>query len=82
MSNYTRNSVFKLIRNALSLFTDGRMFRDYRYLSTRLGMGAGGTAMLMVVLVLLGTPVILAALIAGFLGGMAMPYLFGDVKYQ
>ena len=82
MSAYSRNSVFKLIRNALTLFADGRIFRDYRYLSSRLGIGVGFTALVVVVLSFFITSPIVLALIAGLAGGALMPYLFGDVKYQ
>jgi hypothetical protein len=82
MSAYVRDSVFKLIRNALALFADGRMFRDYRYLSQRLGIGVAVTALVVVAVSFLVRSPIVLALVGGLVGGALMPYLFGDVRYQ
>jgi hypothetical protein len=76
------NSKLRLIKNALELFASGRMFRDYGYLAQRLGIGAGATALLLVLLsFVVNSPVVLA-LVAGFLGGILQPFLFEDVRYK
>jgi len=79
---YSRNSLTKLIRNALNLFLAGRMFRDYRYLAQRLGIGVGATTALLLLLSVVVTSPTILALAAGFLGGALQPFLFGDVRYQ
>jgi hypothetical protein len=76
------NSVFGLIQNALTLFTAGRIFRDYRYLALRLGIGISVTAVVLVLLSLVLTSPIVPALVAGFIGGTLQPFLFQDVRYQ
>jgi hypothetical protein len=76
------SSMFELIRNALSLCLSGKAFRDYRYLSRRLIIGAGFTALVMAVLSLLMDSPIAVAAIAGFAGGALQPFLFQDVRYQ
>jgi uncharacterized membrane protein YdjX (TVP38/TMEM64 family) len=82
MRVYSRNSVFKLIHNALMLFMGGRMFRDNRYLAQRLGIGIGATAIVLVLLSLVVTSPIVPALVAGLAGGALQPFLFEDVRYQ
>ena len=82
MSVYSRNSLFKLIKNAVSLFTSGKMFRDHLYLAKRLGIGCGGTALLLVLLSLVVRSPAVLALVAGFVGGALQPYLFADVRYE
>ena len=71
-----------LARNAISLFLDGKLFRDRRYFYTRLGIGVAATVAIMLLASLLIKSVIVLALIGGLVGGALVPYLFADVRYQ
>jgi hypothetical protein len=74
--------VWKLIQNALGLFVRGKLFRDPVHVCRQLAIGAGATAGLFLAgCLLLGAPIV-AALIAGLIGGALQPYLLEDVKYQ
>ena len=48
----------------------------------QIAIGAFGTALALLALASTWLPVWLAAIVAGFAGGYAMPYLFRDVKFQ
>jgi hypothetical protein len=71
-----------LARNAISLFLDGKLFRDLRHFYTRLAVGVTATVAVMLLASLVIKSVIVVALIGGLIGGALQPFLFEDVRYQ
>jgi hypothetical protein len=71
-----------LARNAISLFLEGKLFRDLRYFYMRLAIGVAATVAVMLLASLVIKSVIVVALIGGLIGGALQPYLFEDVRYQ
>jgi hypothetical protein len=74
--------VLDLIQNTLVLFFAGKLFRDPLYVCRQLAIGASATTGLFLAMdLLLGSPIV-AALLAGLLGGALQSLLFEDVKYR
>jgi hypothetical protein len=74
--------VLKLVQNALVLFLKGKLFRDPLFVCRRIAIGAGATAALFLIGCVLLNSTIIAAVIAGLVGGALQPYLLEDVKYR
>ena len=74
--------MWEMAKTSITLFMQGKLFQDTSMVMRQLGMGVAATAVLLVVLALLGIPVWISALLAGLLGGMLQPYLFKDLKYR
>jgi hypothetical protein len=73
--------MWQMTQNSIALFFRGRLFADPGKVIRQLLIGIVVTAVLLVVLAKLGTPLWLAALVAALLGGGLQPYLFKDLKY-
>jgi hypothetical protein len=71
-----------MAKNSIQLFFQGRLFQDRGQVMRQVALGAGGTAVMAMVLLALGLPTWLAAIIAGALGGGVQPYLFKNLKYR
>ena len=74
--------MFDMARNSMTLFFRGKLFADPRKAYRQLAIGILVAALLLVVLAKLGAPIILAALIAGLVGGALQPFLFKDLRYR
>jgi hypothetical protein len=68
--------------DTLHLFIHNKLFTDQAGAIRQIAIGAVGTAVLLIALTFISVPFWLAATIAGFAGGYAMPYLFRDIKFQ
>ncbi|ODR98206.1 hypothetical protein AUC69_09845 [Methyloceanibacter superfactus] len=68
--------------NSMTLFFQGKLFADPSKAYRQLAVGGGVTAVVLVVLSLIGAPVWLAAIVGGLIGGAIQPYLFKDLKYR
>ncbi|MEZ5934065.1 MAG: hypothetical protein R3F54_19440 [Alphaproteobacteria bacterium] len=71
-----------MAKHSIQLFVQGKLFQNNGEVMQKVAIGAGGTAVLTLVLALIGLPVWLAAIVAGALGGAVQPYLFKDLKYR
>ena len=67
---------------SIGLFFRGKLFANPAQVYRQIAIGVLVTAVLLFVLTVAGVPVWLAALIAGFGGGMLQPYLFKDLRYR
>jgi len=67
---------------SIGLFFRGKLFANPAQVYRQIAIGVLVTAVLLFVLAVAGVPVWLAALIAGFGGGMLQPYLFKDLRYR
>jgi hypothetical protein len=67
---------------SIGLFFRGKLFANPAQAYRQIAIGVLVTAVLLFVLTVAGVPVWLAALIAGFGGGMLQPYLFKDLRYR
>jgi hypothetical protein len=71
-----------LIKNALVLLVEGKLFRDPRFFFRQLAIGVTATVAMMLIGSLVVTSPILVTLISGFVGGVLQPYLFENVRYR
>lgn len=67
---------------SIGLFFRGKLFANPAQVYRQLAIGIVATAVVLFVLAAAGVPVWLAALIAGFGGGVLQPYLFRDLRYR
>jgi hypothetical protein len=67
---------------SIGLFFRGRLFANPAQVCRQIAIGVLATAAVLFVLAVGGVPIWLAALIAGFGGGMLQPYLFKDLRYR
>ncbi|HVY99796.1 MAG TPA: hypothetical protein VHA35_09855 [Dongiaceae bacterium] len=74
--------MFDMAKTSILLFLQGRLFQDPIKVAQQVLIGAILTAVVLVVLVLLGLPLLAAAAIAGLVGGAIQPYLFRNLKYR
>ncbi len=74
--------MLQMAAQSMQLFVQGKLFQDNAKVLRQIGVGAGATALLTLVLALAGLPVWLVAILAGGLGGALQPYLFRDLKYR
>lgn len=74
--------MFDMAKTSILLFLQGRLFQDPIKVAQQVLIGAILTAVVLVVLVLLGLPLLAAAAIAGLVGGTIQPYLFRNLKYR
>ncbi len=75
--------MFDMTRDTFKLVIENKLFADPLMAYRQVALGAIGTAALLIVLgVGLAAPLWISAILAGFAGGYAMPYLFRDVKFR
>jgi hypothetical protein len=67
---------------SIGLFFRGKLFANPAQVYRQIAIGVLATAVVLLVLTVIGVPVWLAALIAGFGGGVLQPYLFKDLRYR
>jgi hypothetical protein len=66
----------------MTLFFQGKLFAEPSKAYRQLAIGGGVTAVILVVMSLIGAPVWAAAIVAGLGGGALQPYLFKDLRYR
>ena len=74
--------MWTMARSAMSLFFKGRLFAEPGKVYRLLAIGALLTAALLVISAVAGLPLWAAALLAGFIGGGAQPFLFKNIRYR
>jgi len=66
----------------MSLFFQGKLFADPLKVYRQIALGAVLTAFLFVGLNQAGAPLLGAAAVAGFIGGVIQPFLFKNIRYR
>jgi hypothetical protein len=74
--------MWAMAQNSMSLFVQGKLFKDGGMVLRQLAIGIAVTTALFLLLAEIGMPIPAAALVAGFIGGVLQPYLFKDLRYQ
>lgn len=74
--------MWTMATSALSLFFRGQLFASPRQAYSRLAVGIAVIALLCMILTVAGTPVWIAAMVAGFIGGGLQTYLFKTVRFR
>jgi hypothetical protein len=67
---------------SIGLFFRGKLFANPGHVYRQLAIGVLFTAIVLFALAATALPVWVAALIAGFCGGMLQPWLFKDLRYR
>jgi hypothetical protein len=67
---------------SIGLFLRGKLFHSLPQALGLAGLGMAGTAVVFVVLVKLGLPLLVATPLTAFAGGMAQPRLYKNLKYR
>lgn len=74
--------MFDMFKNSVILFMRGKLFQDMSAALRQVIIGIVVTALLCILLVTLGIPLLISVLIAALIGGGLQPYLFKDLKYR
>lgn len=74
--------MFDMFKNSVILFMRGKLFQDMSAALRQAIIGIAVTALLCIILVTLGMPLLVSVLIAALIGGGLQPYLFKDLKYR
>ena len=67
---------------SIGLFLRGKLFASTASAIGLAVFGLGLTALLLIIVVMLGLPVVVATPIAGFAGGMLQPGLYQGLRYR
>ncbi len=70
-----------MAKNSITLFLQGRLFKEPGAVMRQALIGIVITAAVLVGLSFTALPLWAAAAIGGFIGGVAQPFLFKDLKY-
>jgi hypothetical protein len=73
--------MFEMAKSSIILFFQGKLFKDPNEVLRQLAIGIGLTVLVFLVLVK-AAGLLIAAVIAGFIGGAAQPVLFKDLKFR
>lgn len=71
-----------MAKSSIILFFRGKLFAEPGKVYRQMAIGAGVTAVLLVVLAKAGMPLAAAAALACLIGGALQPYLFKNLKYR
>jgi hypothetical protein len=74
--------MWEMAITSIGLFFRGKLFANPAEVYRQIAIGVVLTAVVLFSLFVVGVPVWLAALIAGFGGGVLQPYLFRDLRYR
>ena len=74
--------MWAMAQQSVGLFLRGKLFADPHKVYRQLAIGIAATAILLIVSVVAGAPILVGAILAGFLGGALQPYLFRDLRYR
>jgi hypothetical protein len=74
--------MWEMAKSSITLFFRGKLFAEPAKVYRQTAIGAAMSAVLLVVLAMLGLPVIAAAVIAGLVDGALQPFLFKDLRYR
>jgi hypothetical protein len=74
--------MWSMALTSIGLFLRGKLFANPAHVYRQIAIGVLFTAIVLFALAVTVVPVWVAALIAGFCGGMLQPYLFKDLRYR
>jgi Na+-transporting NADH:ubiquinone oxidoreductase subunit NqrB len=74
--------MWEMAVTSIGLFLRGKLFANPAKVFRQIAIGVLVTAAVLALLAVAGVPLWLAALVAGFGGGMLQPYLFKDLRYR
>jgi hypothetical protein len=74
--------MWAMTQNSISLFFRGKLFAEPGKAYGQIAIGVLVTAVLLVLLALIGAPIWAAAALAAAIGGGLQPYLFRDLRYR
>lgn len=70
-----------MVKSSIILFFQGKLFRDPNEVMRQIAIGVAITTVIFLLLAKF-TGLLVAAVIAGFIGGAVQPFLFKDLKYR
>jgi hypothetical protein len=73
--------MFEMVKTSAMLFFRGKLFKNPNEVMRQLAIGFALTLVIFLILVKF-TGLLIAAVVAGFVGGAVQPYLFKDLKYR
>jgi hypothetical protein len=73
--------MFEMVKSSAILFFQGKLFQDQSDALRRLAIGVALTVVVFLVVAKLAN-IVLAGVVAGFIGGAVQPALFKDLKYR
>ena len=74
--------MFAMAMNSITLFFQGKLFAQPGLVFRQIAIGVVVTALVLIIAAKAGVPLLLAAALAGLIGGGLQPYLFKDLKYK
>jgi hypothetical protein len=73
--------MFEMVKSSAILFFQGKLFQNPTEALRQLAIGVGLTVLVFLIVAKL-TNVVLAGVVAGFIGGAAQPALFKNLKFR
>jgi hypothetical protein len=74
--------LWEMAQSSIALFVRGKLFAEPQKVARQWAIGVAATALVLIVVSMLGAPLLTAALAAGLVGGALQPYLFKDLRYR
>ncbi|GGI25973.1 MULTISPECIES: hypothetical protein [Bradyrhizobium] len=74
--------MWAMTQNSILLFFRGKLFADPAKAYRQIAIGVAVTAMLLIILTLVGAPIWAASALAAAIGGGLQPYLFRNLRYR
>lgn len=74
--------MWAMTQSSIFLFFRGKLFAEPAKAYRQIAIGVAVTAILLVLLALIGAPVWVASLLAAAIGGSLQPYLFRNLRYR
>lgn len=73
--------MLEMVKASIILFFQGKLFKDPREVYRQLAIGVAVTLVVFLILAKFAG-MLIAAIVAGFVGGALQPYLFKDLKFR
>jgi len=74
--------MWSMAMSSITLFFQGKLFAQPGLVFRQLAIGVAITALVLIIAAKVGVPLLLAAALAGLIGGVLQPCLFKDLKYK
>ena len=74
--------MIEMFANSVILFMKGKLFQNQLLVLQRSSIATAVTAILCLVLALVGAPLWAAVTVAALVGGTMQPYLYKDLRYR
>jgi len=73
--------MFEMVKTSALLFFQGKLFQNQAEAIRQLAIGVGLTVIVFLIVAKLAN-IVLAGIVAGFIGGVAQPALFKNLKFR